>query len=123
MYKKWPPFLTQFVCFFKIKNAPPIEHLLTYSQPLQKLYESASHKNILRLANISSNPNHALNTEYNLLPSNGRYRVPTIRKVRLKHSLVHQSILELNQALNPRCTLINTSAFRSLRVSVSDAFP
>ena len=52
--------------------------------------------------NISSNPNNVLNTEYNLLPSNRRYRVPKFRKVRLKHSVVHQSILELNQVLNPR---------------------
>ena len=72
-------------------------------QPLEKFYESAYHNNILRLANtIVSDPNHVLNSEYELLPSNRRYRVPRFNKVRLKHSFVHQSILKLNMEPNPR---------------------
>lgn len=72
-------------------------------QPLEKLYESAYHNNILRLANnIVSDPNHVLNSEYELLPLNRRYRVPRFNRVRLRHSFVHQSILKLNTERNPR---------------------
>ena len=37
--------------------------------------------------NIISDPNHVLNSEYELLPSDRRYRVPRFNKVRLKHPL------------------------------------
>jgi hypothetical protein len=70
-------------------------------QPLEKLYDSAYYNNLLRLANnIVSDPNHVLHNEFELLPSNRRYRVPKFNKVRLKNSFVHQAILELNKKPN-----------------------
>ena len=57
-------------------------------QPCYRLYDSAFHNNLIRLSNnIISDPNHVLNRKYELLPSNGRYRVPRFNKVRLKHPL------------------------------------
>ncbi len=54
-------------------------------QHLEKLYESGYHNNIQRLANnIVSDPNHALNNEYKLLPSNRK--IPRFNTFRLKHS-------------------------------------
>uniref|UniRef100_A0A8C5FFN1 Tetratricopeptide repeat domain 39A n=1 Tax=Gadus morhua TaxID=8049 RepID=A0A8C5FFN1_GADMO len=44
---------------------------------------------------LSFNPNHILNTEYNILLSNRKHRDPTFRKVRLKHSFVHQNLFYL----------------------------
>ncbi len=53
--------------------------------------------NLLRLANnIVSDSNHVLHNEFESLPSNRRYRVPRFNKVMLKHSFVHQAVLELN---------------------------
>ncbi len=68
-------------------------------QPLEKLYDSAY--NNLRLANnnIVSDLNHVLHNKFELLPSSRRYRVPRLNKVRLKHSFVHQAILELNNLI------------------------
>jgi len=69
-------------------------------QPLEKLYDSAYHNNLLRLANIiASNPMHILDREFELLPSKRRYRVPKFNKVRLKHSFFHQAILALNKSI------------------------
>ncbi len=76
-------------------------------QPLEKLYDSAYYNNLLRLANnIVSDPNHVLHNEFELLPSNWRYRVPRLNKVRLKHSFVHQAILELNKKLNQKSRVL-----------------
>ena len=74
------------------------------AQPCQRLCDSAYHNKLVRLSNniIDSDPNHVLNSDYELLPSNRRYRVPRFNKVRLKHSFVHQSILIVNTELNPR---------------------
>ncbi len=69
-------------------------------QPIEKLYDSACYNNLLRLANnIVFDPNHVLHNEFELLPSNRRYKVPRLNKVRLKHSFVHQAILELNKLI------------------------
>jgi hypothetical protein len=55
--------------------------------PLQTIYETAYHKNMLRLANnIVSNSSHVLNREYKLLPSKCRFRVPQFTKIKLEHS-------------------------------------
>ena len=65
--------------------------------PLQTIYETAYHKNMLRLAyNIVSNSNHVLNKENKLLPSKCRFRVPKFNKIKPTHSFVHQSIHMLN---------------------------
>lgn len=72
-------------------------------QPLEKLYDLAYHNNLLRLANnILADTNHVLHNEFVLLPSNQRYRVQSFNRVRLKHSFVHQAILELNKTLNQK---------------------
>ena len=63
--------------------------------PLQTIYETACHKNMLRLANnIIYNSSHILNKEYKLLPS--KFRVLQLNKIKLKYSFVHQSIHMLN---------------------------
>ena len=60
-------------------------------------FKDAQTKSMLRLArSISSDPSHVLNKEYDLLPSGRRFRVPTHKKIRLKNSFVHQSVLLLN---------------------------
>jgi len=75
-------------------------------QPLEKLYDLAYHNNLLRLANtIISNPLHILHKEFELLPSNRRYRVPRFNKVRLKHSFVHQATIALNKTFNQRSSV------------------
>ena len=40
---------------------------------------------------------HVLHREYQLLPSNRRFRVPSFNRNRLKYFFIHQSILLLNQ--------------------------
>jgi len=60
-------------------------------QPLEKLYDSAYHNYLLRLANIiASNPIHTLHLK-SLNFYHKRYRVPRFNKVRLKHSFVRIS--------------------------------
>ncbi len=72
-------------------------------QPLEKLYDLAYYNNLLRIANsIVADSNHVLHNEFVLLLSNRRYRVPSFNRVRLKHSFVHQAILELNKTLNQK---------------------
>ena len=69
-------------------------------QPLETLYRSAYDNSMLRLArSITSNSNHPLNGEYDLLPLGRRYRVPTWNRVKLRKSFVHQSVLKLNDSL------------------------
>lgn len=43
-----------------------------------------------------------LHNEFVSLPSNQRYMVLIFNRVRLKHSFVHQVILQLNKALNQK---------------------
>ncbi len=72
-------------------------------QPLEKLYDLAYYNNLLRIANnIVADSNHVLHNEFVLLLSNRRYSVPSFNRVRLKHSFVHQAILELNKTLNQK---------------------
>lgn len=55
-------------------------------QPPQKLYETANHDNMLRLANnINSNQNRVLNKEVQLIPSNCRFKVPSFNKIEFKN--------------------------------------
>ena len=61
-------------------------------------FQEAHNNSMLRLArNISNDPLHVLHSEYQLLPSNRRFRVHSFNRIRLKNSFIHQSILLLNQ--------------------------
>ena len=69
-------------------------------QTLELHFQAAYTKRMLSLAsNISSDPSHVLFKEYQLLPSNRRFRVPQARLNRLRNSFVPQSVKLLNQSL------------------------
>lgn len=65
-------------------------------QPLQSLYDQS----VLRPAQrILADPAHVLYSEYNLLPSGRRYRVPRCKLNRFKNSFVPHSIKLLNSTI------------------------
>lgn len=58
-------------------------------QPVVSNYHEAHRKSMIKLANsIYSDSPHVLNSEYQLLPSNRRFRIPTIKHNGLKHSFM-----------------------------------
>ena len=62
--------------------------------PVAQAFQEAHNNSMLRLAkNIWSDSTHVLYNEYQLLPSNRRFRVHSFNHNRLKNSFVHQSIL------------------------------
>ena len=67
-------------------------------QALEPTFQAAYTKKMLYLArSITSDPTHALFEEYELLPSNRRFRLPRYGRVRMKNAFVHQSVLLLNK--------------------------
>ena len=67
-------------------------------QPLETLFDTSYTNGVLRLARgITSNNKHPLHGEYDVLPLQRRYRVPTWNRVQLRKSFVHQSTLLLNK--------------------------
>ena len=68
-------------------------------QTLETNVQAAHTKRMLSLAgNITSDPTHILFEEYQLLPSNRRFRVPRARLNRLRNSFVPQSVKLLNES-------------------------
>ncbi len=120
-YFKFNPYLN-IILYIELINRKYRDHVEQYKlfnqlnicskivgQTLEKLDDSAYYNNLLRLANnIVSDPNHILHNEFELLPSNRRYRVPRFHKVRLKHSFEHQTILELNKKRNQKSRVLWT---------------
>lgn len=63
-------------------------------QPVAHSFQAVHNKSMLRLANsISSDSLHVLHGEYQLLPSNMQFRVPTFKCNKLNNYFIHQSIL------------------------------
>ena len=70
---------------------------------LETGFQEAHRRRILFLARrITSDPTHVLFKEFELLPSNRRFRVPQARLNRLRNSFVSQAVKMLNQARGSR---------------------
>ena len=67
-------------------------------QALEPIFQAAYTKKMLSLArSITSDPTHVLFEEYELLPSNRRFRLPRYGRVKMKKAFVYQSVLLLNK--------------------------
>ncbi len=62
----------------------------------QTLESSYEHSVLKEVTKILSDPSHSLYSEYELLPSGRRYRLPMCRYIRFKKSFVPTSIRLLN---------------------------
>ena len=83
---------------------------------LQSIYEQS----VLRQAQrVLLDPSHILQTEYELLPSGRRYRIPKCKLNRFKYSFIPTSIKMLNRSVRPgKCAITWCSVFLLLFVVV-----
>ena len=90
------------ICFLLLclsqRKTPPQQNCFQEHRPPTQLVSQLTESAMVRKAHaVADDPAHPPNTEFDLLPSQRRYRCPQCRKSRFENSFVSQAINRLNK--------------------------